>query len=98
VEEDVDLDKVISLEYDRKVSNGNTVSHKNKQYVPIIAGKKIELKEGLDVKVVQTLSNQVLIKYAGNYYDTEIVADYHSTAHTPAENHPWRTGVFSNVT
>ncbi len=87
----LDLDNILARSTIRTVLQGNIISFKNKQFYPIDKdNKRVILKEGIKVEVIERLDKQILLEHQNNYYELALLANRSATARTPAKNHPWR--------
>ncbi|MDR1033286.1 MAG: hypothetical protein LBL41_00715 [Bifidobacteriaceae bacterium] len=88
---DVNLNYVLSLQYTRKILNGNIVSYKNNQYMPMKDyNTPLLLRLRTSVIMVETFDNKLLIKHNNKYYKTKLFRHGKATAHTPPKTHPWK--------
>lgn len=85
------LDKVLATTETRHILNGNVVSYKGKQYVPIDdSGTILLLPVNTTVTIVQTLNGELFMRQDSEYHKLRWTADGQSTAHPPNPGHPWK--------
>ena len=87
------LDFILALHHIKSILSGNTISHKNKQYLPIKPdGGILVLPVKTKVTLVETYKHQVIaILYNGDYYEPKQVADVGGRfSMSPGDDHPWK--------
>lgn len=96
LDERADIPFLLATTTPRTVLSGNIVSFKGSQYYPAdqATGKRIVLSEGTVIEVKETLDERLFIYHNTTYYHATFFATGRSTAHTPADNHPWRNVTF----
>lgn len=95
------LEHVFALRETRKVSGGGSISYKGSSYVPADPGDEFEPRTAVEVR--ETRSGNILIWHEGHAValrklekkarplPEKMKKEEPLKAHTPRENHPWRT-------
>lgn len=95
------LDHVFVLRDVRKVSSGGSISYKGSSYVPADPGDVFEVRTTVEIR--ETRSGDILIWREGHAialrkletkarpFPEKVKKEKPLKAHTPHENHPWRT-------
>lgn len=91
LDDSMDINYILSIRKRRRTLNGGIISYMGKQYFPVDdAGSRVTLPVDTPVEMVQTLDQQLLVRYKNSYYKAQFFNDGRFTAHTPPPTHPWR--------
>ena len=87
----VRLGKILAVTEARRILQGNIISYKSKQYIPVDDdGSVVSIPPNTDVTVVQTLDSDLYLQHNQQYHKLIWTANGRYTAHPPNANHPWR--------
>jgi hypothetical protein len=91
LDESIEPNKLLSVISQRKILNGNIISFKSCQYLPIKSdGSQLILPVNTPVETIETLDGQLLIRHDSIYYQVQHFANGRLTAHSPPVAHPWK--------
>jgi hypothetical protein len=88
LDKNIDLNILLSIHTTRSILNGNVVSYKNMQLMPMKDNSEtLKLRVRTKVTVVKCFNNEILIKHNNNYYKTKLFRYGRATANTPPKDH-----------
>jgi hypothetical protein len=98
LDKSMDINKLLSIHNKRKILNGNVVSYTNKQYCPMKnKSTKLILPIDTPVTMVETLDDKLLVLHDNKYYETMLITNRKTTAHTPPMEHPWKARSYQKM-